>query len=226
MNSTREMRHRAIAAGWLKADETPLFSRLRFPMSLDHPDCIFDENRAARDAVLTELLSGDVRPMPNSPCLSHSNDHDIVLSEVDRYNLPLRTVLSACTGLVRSDPYYPPQFLQKFYAQHYRQLYRGKKYSAGHFMAEQITHGQRIMWRTALSKRARVLDVGCGMGGNLIPFKWEGHETIGCDWGDDYAQKGRQLGLDIRVGGLEAVADAGPFDLIICSHVLEHAVDP
>ncbi|HMB96467.1 MAG TPA: class I SAM-dependent methyltransferase, partial [Tepidisphaeraceae bacterium] len=95
-----------------------------------------------------------------------------------------------------------------------------------HFMAEQITHGQWIMWRTALSKRARVLDVGCGMGGNLIPFKWKGHETIGCDWGEDYAQKGRQLGLDIRVGGLDAVADAGPFDLIICSHVLEHAVDP
>ena len=34
------------------------------------------------------------------------------------------------------------------------------------------------------------------------------------------------MGLDIRTGGVEAVQSAGPFDLIILSHVLEHVTQP
>jgi SAM-dependent methyltransferase len=64
------------------------------------------------------------------------------------------------------------------------------------------------------------------MGGALVAFKFDGCTTIGCDWGEQYTARARSLGLDVRTGGLETLADEEPFDLIILSHVLEHVSDP
>jgi 2-polyprenyl-3-methyl-5-hydroxy-6-metoxy-1,4-benzoquinol methylase len=64
------------------------------------------------------------------------------------------------------------------------------------------------------------------MGGNLIAFRFAGHDVHGCDYGDAYAARGRELGLNVRTGGVEAIQSAGPFDLIILSHVLEHVTQP
>ncbi|HEV7298785.1 MAG TPA: class I SAM-dependent methyltransferase [Tepidisphaeraceae bacterium] len=222
MSTTRDI---AIRHGWLFADEQPRFARLTFPHAGD-ANCVHVNNCAVRDAVLNDVLIGRATAVAN-PCFL-GGDTDVVIAETDRYGLPLRTVLSLNTGLMRSDPYYSDDYLRTFYTQHYRNLYRPVRFSQPWFLTEQIKHGQRLFerHRANLPRNARVLDVGCGMGGTLVAFKFDGCATVGCDWGDEFTGRGRAIGLDVRTGGFETLANEEPFDLIILSHVLEHTADP
>jgi SAM-dependent methyltransferase len=221
------LRQQAIAAGWLNAGDRPLFPRLAFPLACTSDSCVHEFNRATRDQVLAELLGGTARPAANPSFLG--KEQEVVIAETDRYGLPLRTVLGASTGLMRSDPYYDQAYLARFYSQHYRNLYRPGRFSHSWFFAEQVRHGQRVLdanWHRLPTGGGRVLDIGCGMGGTLLPFAFAGWTAIGCDYGDAYAARGRSLNLDVRTGGVETVSAEKPFDLIILSHVLEHCPDP
>lgn len=220
-----QSRAKAVERRWLKSNETPRYARLGFPSS-GMPSCVHVNNRSVRDDVLHDMLHGHARAVANPSFFGA--EEEIVIAETDRYGLPLRTVLSAGSGLMRSDPYYDENYLHDFYRQHYRPLYRPVRFSQPWFLTEQIKHGQRLLerHRSNLPRPARVLDVGCGMGGALVAFKFDGCTTLGCDWGEPYTARARSLGLDVRTGGLETVADEEPFDLIILSHVLEHVNDP
>ena len=179
-----------------------------------------------RDAVLEDVLHGPNEPVENWSIFGA--EREIVVAETDRFGIPLRTVLGLETGLMRSDPYYSEAYLAQFYNQRYRDLYRPKRFSLSWFLSEQIRAGQRILVHveSRLPAGGNVLDIGCGMGGNLIAFRFAGHDVHGCDFGDAYAVRGRELGLNVRTGGVDAVQAAGPFDLIILSHVLEHVTQP
>ena len=216
----------ALMRGWLRKNEPLLIPRLRYLLLSDLPDVIHDFNRATRDQILSHMLEGRAAPAANPSCFEP--EPESVVAEVDRYGLPLRTVLGLRSGLMRSDPYYTEEYLTEFYRDYYRHLYRPRRFSDSWFLSEQIRNGQRILERVSgrLPAGARVLDIGCGMGGMLLPFLFAGCRVFGCDYGEEYAGRGKSLGLDIRVGGSECFADEGPFDLIILSHVVEHVSDP
>jgi SAM-dependent methyltransferase len=220
------LRSKAIERGWICENEPLLVGRLAFPLQADLPDVVHEFNRPARDAVVAEALEGIARPQVN-PSL-FGPEPEVVVAEVERYGIPLRTVLGTRSGLMRSDPYYDAAYLSRFYREHYRNLYRPRRFSQSWFLAEQIRSGQRILERVGgkLPRAPRVLDVGCGMGGMLIPFKFAGCDVAGCDYGQEYAERGRSLGLEIRIGGPECFGDDERFDLVILSHVLEHTSDP
>jgi len=75
----------------------------------------------------------------------------------------------------------------------------------------------------------RVIDIGCGYGENLYVLR----ELYKCDvYGLEPSKEASSLGkkmfgIDIINTSLEAFSDRGvKYDVIICSHVLEHVADP
>jgi hypothetical protein len=192
------LRSKAVGAGWLREGERLLARRLACPPALaDAPGIVHEHNRAARDAIVAAMLDGSARPEPSRSYLGV--EPDVTLGEVDRYGIPFRTVLGSNTGLLRADPYYSERFLIDLWTNHLRSLYRVPGLTHGGFLADQIRRAEPVLRRVAarLPPGSAVADVGCGMGGMLVPFKFHGCRTIGCDYGVEYADLGRSLGLDL-----------------------------
>lgn len=83
-----------------------------------------------------------------------------------------------------------------------------------------------------ISKTTRVLEIGCGEGGNLMPFVKRGCETVGVDLNKGQIEKAKTffaqstpnakvtlISEDIFKVGVETV---GQFDLIMMRDVIEH----
>ena len=227
----QRIRERLEELGWLGRGEKPLFDRLAFPQThsfnnLEEMGMSYDVE--IRDRIIADQLEGAARPVTLPRWLLSQGGDDVVVTEIDRFGLPLRTVLSRRTGLMRSEPYYNPEYVATFYKEHYRRLYRPLHFELGDFLAGQISLGGAI-WtavRDQLPQGARVLDFGCGMGGVAATFKLHGYKVWGCDLGRDFLDYGRLLGLDLIEGGCSEALPYAPFDLIILSQVIEHQADP
>lgn len=75
--------------------------------------------------------------------------------------------------------------------------------------------------------RPRLLDIGCGAGAFLATAAEAGWDASGLDFDSKAVEGARGRGLDVRLGGLETVADRRDrYDAITLSHVIEHLHDP
>ena len=73
----------------------------------------------------------------------------------------------------------------------------------------------------------RLLDVGFGAGTFLERAKKGGWDVVGADPDPVVVEAARSRGLDVRQGGIQAFSDeAGSFDAITLSHVIEHVFSP
>lgn len=76
--------------------------------------------------------------------------------------------------------------------------------------------------------QGRLLDVGCGPGGNLTSLKEQGWDVHGLDSSPIAVQRARaQFGERVQLGELQDVRyEAGAFDVVTLSHSLEHVFSP
>jgi len=72
----------------------------------------------------------------------------------------------------------------------------------------------------------RLLDVGCGSCEFLEFARSSSVDCVGTEVTEDAVTRGRNLGLDLRVGNVHDFGEAETFDLIRFCHVLEHVRDP
>ena len=80
----------------------------------------------------------------------------------------------------------------------------------------------------AESKIQNVLDIGCGFGDTLLLYKSLGLSALGIDASPKRVQICRSKGLnvsEVSISDITSIRNAGPFDLISSTHVLEHIVD-
>jgi len=80
-----------------------------------------------------------------------------------------------------------------------------------------------------LGEDCRVLEIGCGDGGNLLPFAQMGCCTLGVDIAEGRIADARKFFTDCSVSGDFIASDVflleelyGTFDIIICHDVIEH----
>jgi len=75
--------------------------------------------------------------------------------------------------------------------------------------------------------QGRVLDLGCGDGSRVRVLQSLGWNAVGLDFDEVAIAPGRQEGLDLRAGTLEAQSfDDGAFDAVTMSHLIEHVPKP
>lgn len=164
------------------------------------------------------------------PCLCGGNDFDAV-ADYDRYRIRQRTVICRKCGLIQSMPRMDAEQTAKFYQSDlYRRLYDPDLLAIDRAgfdrQVAKVAHRHAFVTKALGGRRPKkVLEIGCGGGWNLFPYQQDGAQVIGYDHGPSLVAFGKSLGMDLRVGSIEDVAEDG-FDLIILSHVMEHFLDP
>jgi len=211
----------------LNYSELPLFSRLAFNEENYNsaPDLNIN-NINVRNKVAYEILSGENHIRKLNDILDTVNPDDLLLAEVDRYGLPHRTVINKNTGLVRTNPYFSEHWLSIFYSKYYRDLYTNfQEHPAITVLLEQATRGSKYYnyISSYLSENDKILEIGCGMGGVLMPFKISGHDIKGIDLGKKFIDLGNQFNLNLELLTIEnLLSRSEKYDLIILSHLIEH----
>ena len=151
---------------------------------------------------------------------------------VDRIGLKVQTVMCARCPTMYSRKRLDERSLSVFYSTFYREMYTGSSDPTASWFEEQVSSGRRILLqltelgvtRQELSGK-RILEVGCGSGGILIPFTEIGAEVVGIDFDDTYMAAGRKRGLNLVARSVYEFESDKKFDLIILKDVLEHLPD-
>lgn len=89
-----------------------------------------------------------------------------------------------------------------------------------------------IMQCHDINKDMSILEIGCGEGGNLLPFAKLGCNILGVDISRNRIKEAKQLFLQENVAGtficdsiFNLTASGRRFDIIICHDVIEHIAD-
>lgn len=177
------------------------------------------------------LERGEYRLVHQS-CPCSAEHSSILVSEIDRYGLPLRSVLCLACGTVRIDPYLDSTSLESFYRELYQDLY-GRAVEPASYFERQQAYGKKIrsvLFGNELPLDRKVLEIGCGGGGGLFEFQKSGFQVAGCDFSERLVTYGSQRGVrNLVVGGIAELRSKLPdtkFDFIFLHHVYEHVSEP
>lgn len=95
------------------------------------------------------------------------------------------------------------------------------------FPAQRAVLDRELRYLPRFRLGARVLDIGAGNGKFLAKAREVGWEVVGVEPDPAAVAAARNLGLDVRKGGVESLApEPGRFDVITMSHVIEHLHNP
>jgi len=161
--------------------------------------------------------------------ICESNNFD-VLSEKDRYGLPLSVSLCTCCGLLMTNPRMNQGSYDLFYKEDQKKLYVGEDIPTEKYFEKLYKRGESIFSyvNQYTNNFQRILEIGCSSGGVLKYFKDQGKDVRGCDLNETYIEYGKKsMGLDLYATSLEnLVFEEWVPDLVIYSHTLEHILNP
>ena len=186
---------------------------------------------SSRDAVQRKVDDGTYS-LETVPCCLCDGSDFVRLAEKDRYGLSYSVVICKKCGLTQTNPRMNREAYGAFYDREYRPIYVGSHMNLERFYQAEVVKGRRILatFNTLGGETphdAFVLEVGCGAGGILHPFREAGFRTMGCDLGSEYLEFGCDVhGLDLVFGSLADIDLPQRPDFVIYSHVLEHISDP
>jgi len=201
---------------------------------------IFDEKIITKDYLHYELIikiikllkDGNNRKIRKSCPLCNNLEANII-SERDRYGLPVTFLICSNCGLIFSKEYFSDSFASFYYKTIYNEfknnmsseelfLLRTKPNSPSYKRYEFI---KKILGKK-FDKIETIIEPGCNDGCNLYPFFKKGKNVYGCDYDEKRISVGKKKGIDIIDGGVDKLIEINKkADLIIISHDLAHVND-
>lgn len=210
-------------------------SRLNFSPLNPYQPSVSATQQELINLVKLKIINNEY-PMCHSacPCGADTAD-DVVIAEIDRYGLPLTSVLCSRCGTVRIDPYLDDKSLADFYTHIYRKMYAidvDDSADYGEYIARQSGYSEQLLRFASdvLTPSSYLCEVGCGGGGSVKFMQDHGYNAVGCDYDVAALQAGRDSGVKhLYYGDLSALQEnlgESKFDLIYLHHVFEHLDEP
>lgn len=167
----------------------------------------------------------------NEPCNLCGGKETLEICNLDRRLKPLRTVVCADCGLMRTQPMPTDEELAAYYAGAYRRDYQlaSSTPPKAHIVSSMRTAHARMkdlsQW---IKPGCRVLDFGCGSGEFAYLAKEAGCEVYAFDPGGDYLDFARiTYSIDAQaMRWQDAEFPFGFFDVVSSYHVVEHLRKP
>jgi SAM-dependent methyltransferase len=205
-----------------KALISPRFSAEAFP----GPANLHPSQLPFIEEVKSKLRQGGYT-VESSPCPC-GQTNGVVVSEVDRYGLPLTFVVCQDCGTLRIDPYLDRESLEDFYTHSYQRMY-ARSTDVDAYFQRQKSYGEKVLdvARESIKPGSWVYEVGCGAGGALAVFQSNGYQVAGCDYSAELIAAGKQRGvLHLYHGAIADIQTGAKADLIYLHHVFEHMNHP
>ncbi len=155
----------------------------------------------------------------------------------NRFASPGTWRILACEscGLWQTDPVPTPAQLQELYERHYNFGGEGETGSlwtklraaffASPFYRLMLALDGDVSFHTKRGK-GRLLDVGCNEGRGLAIYEANGFHAEGLELNRVAADAARQKGFVVYDVDIAALRPAAPYDVVVLSNVLEHALHP
>lgn len=151
------------------------------------------------------------------------------VSQRDRKQKPLHTVVCRTCGLVSHARIPSKVEIARYYEEEYRKDYHAELTPSPQRVVREWQRGQELLQRMQpfLRPKDRVFEVNAGIGCNLKQFELAGFRASGIEPGEGFRKYSRdQLGAQISSGLLEEQKEEPQFDVVLLVHVLEHLRDP
>ena len=183
-------------------------------------------------AQVIQKLSTGYYPRESVRCFCGADFNDTTLVERDRFTIPHRMVMCNECALIRANPRMTKAAYEEFYNEEYRPIYDGWEFGENgqndHFIfMRQAEDG--VDFKTFLKyfgiKPRVLIDIGCNMGGFLVPFKEEGATVYGVEINRHSIAYGKSRGLSFIESIEEAIAKGIKADVIVLEQSIEHYLD-
>lgn len=189
-----------------------------------------DQQREKIDRFLSLIQTSEMK-MVRTECPCGGGSESIVVASIDRYGLPLQTVVCETCGTLRFDPYFDAHSVERFYTEIYQGLY-SRSTDLDTYFTRQMLYGKKVLryLNEAPGSGRRVLEIGCGAGGSLSVFQSAGWDCFGCEYDSRLIAYAQAHGLSgVKQENLLATLDRlgeSSCDFIFSHHVFEHVWNP
>lgn len=183
-------------------------------------------------AQVTRKMADGTYPLEEVRCPCGADFDDIPLIRHDRYFIPHRMVLCQACSLIRATPRMTAEAYRQFYNDEYRPIYDGWQFGeqatdADFLFMKQMDTGLKFKEFTDYYgiKAETVVDIGCNMGGMLVPFQEQGSTVTGVEVCERSLAVGRSHGVPIVRSLDELLARGVQADLVTMHDYIEHVLD-
>lgn len=197
---------------------------------------VFKEHNSIEKDHLINKIKGNIYKFNINNCLCGTleNNRDKILSYYDCIGIPITTIICLDCGLIRTKQHLDTDSLSNFYKYYYNSLYYNTNRINKIDFEGELSYSSRsyklfqfINTKGLLAEIDRVFEIGCSAGWNLYPYYIRNKYVSGCDIDGDQILIGVSKGMDLYEGEINnELTKYNSQDLVILSHVLEHATKP